>query len=149
MTPKNVQMPNPNPKYKPPGTPVGGRGGNLMEIEKLSERLDDWEGCDAVYKGKFVEANCRIASRLLEEAAAALEQLQAENEKPKAQVPRWIPVEERLPKKGEDVLVHYAGGRIDMDWVGKLGAFRWEEVNGEATHWMHLPQPPKEGKKDD
>ena len=21
MTPKNVQMPNPNPKYKPPGTP--------------------------------------------------------------------------------------------------------------------------------
>lgn len=30
MTPKNVQMPNPNPKYKPPGTPAGGRGGNSM-----------------------------------------------------------------------------------------------------------------------
>ena len=27
MIPKNVQMPNPNPKYKPPGTPAGGRGG--------------------------------------------------------------------------------------------------------------------------
>ena len=28
MKPKNVQMPNPNPKYKPPGTAGGGRGGN-------------------------------------------------------------------------------------------------------------------------
>ena len=53
----------------------------MMEIEKLIERLDDWEGCDAIYKGKFVEANCCIASRLLEEAAAALEQLQAENDR--------------------------------------------------------------------
>lgn len=31
MTPKNVQMPNPNPKYKPPGTAAGGRGGNKMK----------------------------------------------------------------------------------------------------------------------
>lgn len=30
MIPKNVQMPNPNPKYKPPGTAGGGRGGNTM-----------------------------------------------------------------------------------------------------------------------
>lgn len=30
MIPKNVQMPNPNPKYKPPGTPTGGREGNAM-----------------------------------------------------------------------------------------------------------------------
>ena len=31
MTPKNVQMPNPNPEYKPPGTPVGGGGENTMK----------------------------------------------------------------------------------------------------------------------
>lgn len=31
MIPKNVQMPNPNPKYKPPGTTGGGRGGNRMK----------------------------------------------------------------------------------------------------------------------
>lgn len=57
----------------------------MMEIEKLIERLDGWDGVDAIYKGKFVEANCRIASRLLEEAASALEQLQAENERVKAE----------------------------------------------------------------
>lgn len=34
MTPKNVQMPNPNSKYKPPGTPTGGRGGHTMKCRK-------------------------------------------------------------------------------------------------------------------
>ena len=38
MTPKNVQMPNPNPKYKPPGTAGGGRGGNTMsETRRLGD----------------------------------------------------------------------------------------------------------------
>ena len=35
MIPKNVQMPNPNPKYKPPGTPAGGRGGNMIEEREV------------------------------------------------------------------------------------------------------------------
>lgn len=33
MIPKNVQMPNPNPKYKPPGTPVGGREGSMNQCK--------------------------------------------------------------------------------------------------------------------
>ena len=43
MTPKNVQMPNPNPKYKPPGTPTGGRGGNMSKCRycKLCEWAND------------------------------------------------------------------------------------------------------------
>ena len=44
MTPKNVQMPNPNPKYKPPGTPTGGRGGNTMI------KCYDYEECE--YNGQ-------------------------------------------------------------------------------------------------
>ena len=113
------------------------------EIELL--RCGDWfdKLRDVIPSDEYLDLGWAIGDVL-----DTLEQLQAENDKLKAQVPRWIPVEERLPKKEEDVLVHYAGGRIDMDWVGKLGAFRWEEVNGEATHWMHLPQPPKEEKKD-
>ena len=39
MTPKNVQIPNPNPKYKPPGTPAGGRGGNTMKMT-LNEEIE-------------------------------------------------------------------------------------------------------------
>ena len=43
MIPKNVQMPNPNPKYKPPGTPTGGRGGNMSKCRycKLCEWAND------------------------------------------------------------------------------------------------------------
>lgn len=37
MIPKNVQMPNPNPKYKPPGTPAGGRGGNAMKYDNCKD----------------------------------------------------------------------------------------------------------------
>lgn len=40
MIPKNLQMPNPNPKYKPPGTPTGGRGGNMMKCENCT-KYDD------------------------------------------------------------------------------------------------------------
>ena len=39
MIPKNVQMPNPNPKYKPPGTAGGGRGGNTMKMT-LNEEIE-------------------------------------------------------------------------------------------------------------
>ena len=53
MTPKNVQMPNPNPKYKPPGTPAGGRGGNAM-------KYDNCKDCVArcVHAGKDREFIC-------------------------------------------------------------------------------------------
>ena len=68
MTPKNVQMPNPNPKYKPPGTPTGERGGNLMEIEKLKDMLRNAAGGP-------------VEIQMCQEAADALEQLQAKNDR--------------------------------------------------------------------
>ena len=53
----------------------------MMEIKNLIDRLDDWDGVDAIYNGEFVEVNHHGVFRLLEEAAAALEQLQAENDR--------------------------------------------------------------------
>ena len=52
-----------------------------MEIKNLIDRLDDWDGVDTIHNGEFVEVNHHGVFRLLEEAAAALEQLQAENDK--------------------------------------------------------------------
>ena len=52
-----------------------------MEIKNLIDRLDDWDGVDTIYNGGFVEVNHHGVFRLLEEAAAALEQLQAENDR--------------------------------------------------------------------
>ena len=64
---------------------------------------------------------------------------------------KWIPVTERLPEKGQEVLA-YRG-----DFLGKmmntytyLGSGNWEDdygYRGSAeheglTHWMPLPEPP-------
>lgn len=73
-----------------------------------------------------------------------------------AQIPRWISVEERLPEEGCWVLCWYK--RWDnSSWhtVGRINPFDggWEldvghglENKNKVTHWMPLPEPPKEEK---
>ena len=64
-------------------------------------------------------------------------------------VQEWIPVTERLPEKGEEVLVFdtrenwtgFAWLRPDETWTA-LG-FDFPLDLGEVTHWMPMPQPPK------
>ena len=64
-------------------------------------------------------------------------------------VQEWVSVTERLPEKGEDVLVFnirenwtgFAWLRPDETWTA-LG-FDFPFDLGEVTHWMPLPQPPK------
>lgn len=52
-----------------------------MDIEKLKDRLLEWDGVDAVDNGEFTEVNYHGVFELLREAANALEQLQAENDR--------------------------------------------------------------------
>lgn len=96
-----------------------------------------------------------------EDTLAYIQQLEA-------QVPKWISVEERLPEdtlnpakdtpfKSIKVLVaikakngitvrtqtrfketHYPGGKPVTEW-------KWRYSAGEVTHWMPLPEGPKEG----
>lgn len=65
-------------------------------------------------------------------------------------LPRWISVEERLPEKGVFVVVyygHFIGNLMDVYmWDGEC----WRSSTGyledaeNITHWMPLPEPPKE-----
>ena len=123
-----------------------------MEIEKLIERLNDWDGVDAIYNGECVEVNHHGVLGLLEEAAVALQQLYAENERLKAETPRWIPVEERKPKLSDNPILIYKAqdGRSNFIGTAWYSSFHgWIPTNGTKingiTHWMHLPSPPKEG----
>ena len=51
--------------------------------------------------------------------------------------PQWISVEDRLPKEMERIITHHKRGAIRLH--------RWVNIDKEDfTHWMPLPQPPKE-----
>ena len=70
--------------------------------------------------------------------------------------PRWISVEERLPKDERPVLAYYGfnndgDGDLGMMFIGTLCYFcfdhnpHWQHAshNLVVTHWMHLPEPPE------
>ena len=56
----------------------------------------------------------------------------------------WIPVTERLPEKSGSYLVFVYGEVTEMNfWYGKWHRLR-DDYTKAVTHWMPLPQPPKE-----
>lgn len=68
---------------------------------------------------------------------------------------QWVSVTERMPEDEKPVLAYYGyhvDGGIDvgMMFVGKLTYFcsepnpYWTSRNLFVTHWMPLPEPPKE-----
>jgi hypothetical protein len=57
---------------------------------------------------------------------------------------RWIPVDERLPELGVDVLVLQRSGECEVAWRrGHDGNWSAYSALGEITHWMPLPKPPE------
>lgn len=68
----------------------------------------------------------------------------------------WISVKERLPQDEKPVLTYYGfdhgDGDLGMKFMGTLSYFcfdpnpHWQHAshNLVVTHWMPLPEPPKE-----
>ena len=56
--------------------------------------------------------------------------------------PQWISVEDRLPEESQTVLAIFDHG--DKKEIALATLDRWWKVNS-ITHWMPLPQPPREG----
>lgn len=61
---------------------------------------------------------------------------------------KWISVEKRLPSVNTDALVVYQGGAegryVGADSLTKDGEWLWAGEDEKVTHWMPLPEPPKE-----
>jgi hypothetical protein len=90
-----------------------------------------------------------LAIRIVQDAADAIEELLAA-------VPHWISVEERLPDRYETVLLNI---QTVKDCYVTIGDYEPNELRfrdftdrnnhvycGDiVTHWMPLPDPPKEG----
>lgn len=123
-----------------------------------------------IQKANFMGLKEAESTLLLGEAADAIEELTADLERSKewegfwkeqaeeakgnlqqyaladANKPQWIPVTERLPKPETDVLSFRIYGsfsqmsEITMNEMKKNGEWCYEGV----THWMPLPEPPKD-----
>lgn len=100
--------------------------------ERLSPGLEKWTGWwEHTVLGNIVD---RLAA--YEDTGLAPEEFQQM---------RWIPVEERLPREKQRVIVRCervgtsVGWIIWGDWMTDIGPDA-----GKVTHWMLLPEPPKE-----
>ena len=122
-------------------------------VMHLSSAADRWERAHPIigFGELRVHDALRDAVRCIKETSA--------------QVPRWISVEEKMPPEDTEVLV-YATEKIkgfgsvtaiceyrEMTSIfcNKTGRYDWSSpweyfhVDYKITHWMPLPEPPKEG----
>ena len=95
---------------------------------------------------------------LMVAANAEIADLDTEVEELHARIPRWISVEERLPENDANVLVYAIGNNENSciamtSYTHNLHGFHiegwrspWQYFFHEhkITHWMPLPEPPKE-----
>lgn len=103
-------------------------------VKQLRELEDDF---------MCVEDGFPVAS-VLSDAADAIEELFGKVE----QLPRWIPVTERLPEPHTRVIGFMAWKKITaIEYQNGMwySIDHLEPLPDEAvTHWMPLPEPPKE-----
>lgn len=93
----------------------------------------------------------RCQENLLDKAAEAIERDQKEIDELREKLPKWISVKERLPiDRLKKYLVAFrdAGGSIvDMARYFPSDGWtcdNWDVPQNLITHWMPLPEPPKE-----
>ena len=114
-----------------------------------------------IQKAEFMGLKEAESTQLLAEAADAIEELSRENESLAKSVNeaneilrrRWIPVTERLPLYGDWVLgigpkrgyhVCEYRGITRFPYSGDSPRFSAKGRTLTVTHWMPLPEPPKE-----
>ena len=66
-------------------------------------------------------------------------------------VQEWIPVKDRLPENDSDVLAYLRNGEESRIYPANYAKGVWfncifnTPVTDTTTHWMPLPEPPREG----
>ena len=123
----------------------------MADIEKVKRGLAYCaDGCatDCPYTH-----DCRCGKNLSIDSMTVIEELQAEIERLQ---PRWIPVSERLPEEEGGYIAYYSYpdgkghkfvGPCHYSIIGFDEKWSWTNAYGfklDVSHWMPLPEPPKE-----
>ena len=118
----------------------------LKELQAITEHCAE-QSCDECENRELCDKHDnKTLSGTYKEAADAIEntskayQMMAEAYEAEVTKQVWIPVTERLPQDEETVLTWGNQTTILLDWRhdNKWCCF------GDCTHWIPLPEPPKE-----
>ena len=89
-----------------------------------------------------------MVERTIQAACEVVSEIPAADVQP---APQWISVKDRPPEIGRSVLIYYPWWYGDEIQVAKLDDDMLFDICGEfnirvgaVTHWMPLPEPPKE-----
>ena len=121
----------------------------IKRLRALCEDCKLWDGYRCCLEGDCTAQTRLQAADAIEELARRCEQFQY------MPPPAWIPVSERLPKYGTKVLVFAYGHDVltarlcketefDYPVFDCNGIYNELAKQGRITHWMPLPEPPKE-----
>ena len=105
------------------------KGVEYLSIKDITKKLEAWHDGIAYDYAEDAAAD----------ALAYIQQLEA-------QVPKWISVEERLPEYGRYLVIiqtECGMGKVITATYNDMGWWTYGN-SGELTHWMPLPEPPKE-----
>lgn len=130
-----------------------------LECCKPLWKGDHWKTCDQKCPYTCEGSFCK--NILNSDAIAYIQQLEAQNDaydtllselnqyidELKAQVPKWISVEEQEePEEDGEYFCYgywFGSGRKQLETAEYIG--EWKIVNNFVlTHWMPMPEPPKE-----
>ena len=113
----------------------------LDEVQVCGEDFNDYELYGVRYP--CTVSNECVADHLIANGVTLANQVASSSKQVASS--EWIPVSDRLPEKGEDVLVYTLTHDVlkahcygDRQWFAHDGIWR------VVTHWMPLPEPPKE-----
>ncbi len=116
---------------------------DLISRKSLMEKIDHW--------ASQVKGGIHHTDRIVWDVLEGVTDTICDEEAVEAE-PKWISVKERLPEANEDVAIIYRMGDctyLRIGWLRKT-EMRWMQaglgvIEGTVTHWMPLPEPPKDG----
>mgnify|MGYP004644509711 CR=1 FL=1 len=122
-------------------------------VNALREHADWWENGDMMDPLGGLEKDLLAAADRIANQSTHILALQKEIEGLRAQMPRWIPVTERLPEvwRNDETaeLVNYMIYSPDFgvdigNYHAKAKKWLCMALPCTVTHWMPLPEPPEE-----
>ena len=108
----------------------------LVEAESLCAAIDCYDGAVCEYAGEVNGCAAFRADHLLANGVTFATDNHVGG--------KWIPVTERLPEKNTAVIAATDNGIVFQCLYAYDGWDLWEGNEVNVTHWMPLPEPPKE-----